>query len=168
MQCRLADNYSGLQSFFIFHSFGGGMGFGFGTIVLEHLSKESQLEFSVYLHPLWPTPSRSWSLTTWFLHWQLALLLHSERSAQVRYWLILRGWKVTLWLQVDNEAIYDICKKNLGIGSKSRQLEQVQVDRPLASSSCFIYNCFIFCLFRWFLGCRFEWAPNKFGSVRTV
>jgi tubulin alpha len=35
--CRLADNCSGLQSFFIFHSFGGGTGSGFGAIILERL-----------------------------------------------------------------------------------------------------------------------------------
>ena len=52
---RLADNCSGLQGFFIFHSFGGGTGSGFGALLLERLSadygKKSKLEFCVYPAP---------------------------------------------------------------------------------------------------------------------
>jgi tubulin alpha len=52
---RLADNCSGLQGFFVFHSFGGGTGSGFGALLLERLStdygKKSKLEFSVYPAP---------------------------------------------------------------------------------------------------------------------
>ena len=52
---RLADNCSGLQGFFVFHSFGGGTGSGLGALILERLStdygKKSKLEFSVYPAP---------------------------------------------------------------------------------------------------------------------
>jgi tubulin alpha len=52
---RLADNCSGLQGFFVFHSFGGGTGSGFGASLLERLSmdygKKSKLEFCVYPAP---------------------------------------------------------------------------------------------------------------------
>ena len=52
---RLADNCSGMQGFFVFHSFGGGTGSGFGALILERLStdygKKSKLEFSVYPAP---------------------------------------------------------------------------------------------------------------------
>lgn len=52
---RLADNCSGLQGFFVFHSFGGGTGSGFGALLLEQLStnygKKAKLEFSVYPAP---------------------------------------------------------------------------------------------------------------------
>lgn len=52
---RLSDNCSGLQGFFVFHSFGGGTGSGFGALILERLSmdygKKSKLEFSVYPAP---------------------------------------------------------------------------------------------------------------------
>lgn len=52
---RLADNCTGLQGFFVFHSFGGGTGSGFGALILERLStdygKKSKLEFSVYPAP---------------------------------------------------------------------------------------------------------------------
>lgn len=58
---RLADNCSGLQGFFVFHSFGGGTGSGFGSLLLERLStdygKKSKLEFSVY-----PAPKMSTSV----------------------------------------------------------------------------------------------------------
>ena len=53
---RLPDNCSGLQDFFVFHSFGGGTGSGFGALILERLStdygKKSELEFSVYPAPI--------------------------------------------------------------------------------------------------------------------
>ena len=49
---HLADNYSGLQGFFVFRSFGGGTGSGLGAHILEQLStdhgKKSRFEFSVY------------------------------------------------------------------------------------------------------------------------
>jgi tubulin alpha len=52
---RLADNCGGLQGFFVFHSFGGGTGSGFGALLLERLStdygKKSKLEFCVYPAP---------------------------------------------------------------------------------------------------------------------
>ena len=52
---RLADNCTGLQGFFVFHSFGGGTGSGFGALLLERLStdygKKSKLEFCVYPAP---------------------------------------------------------------------------------------------------------------------
>ncbi|ORX94312.1 tubulin alpha-1 chain [Basidiobolus meristosporus CBS 931.73] len=96
---KLADNCSGLQGFMVFHSFGGGTGSGFGALLMERLStdfgKKSKLEFSIY-----PAPQVSTScvepynsvLTT---H---TTLEHSDCS-----------------FMVDNEAIYDICRRNLDI-----------------------------------------------------
>ncbi|KAI9618664.1 hypothetical protein KEM48_006643 [Puccinia striiformis f. sp. tritici PST-130] len=37
---KLADNCTGLQGFFVFHSFGGGTGSGFGALLLERLSAD--------------------------------------------------------------------------------------------------------------------------------
>ncbi|KAG8576814.1 hypothetical protein GDO81_009985 [Engystomops pustulosus] len=74
---KMADQCSGLQGFLIFHSFGGGTGSGFTSLLMERLSvdygKKSKLEFSVYPAPqistavvwlpsmsiLTPTPSRA-------------------------------------------------------------------------------------------------------------
>ncbi|KAL1922254.1 uncharacterized protein VTP21DRAFT_9793 [Calcarisporiella thermophila] len=96
---KLADNCSGLQGFLVFHSFGGGTGSGLGALLLERLSvdygKKSKLEFCVYPAPHFATavvePYNS-ILTT---H---ATLEHSDCS-----------------FMVDNEAIYNICRRNLGI-----------------------------------------------------
>ena len=52
---KLADQCTGLQGFLIFHSFGGGTGSGFTSLLMERLSvdygKKSKLEFSVYPAP---------------------------------------------------------------------------------------------------------------------
>ncbi|SAM00275.1 hypothetical protein [Absidia glauca] len=96
---KLADNCTGLQGFLVFHSFGGGTGSGFGSLLMERLSvdygKKSKLEFSVYPAPQVSTavvePYNS-ILTT---H---TTLEHADCS-----------------FMVDNEAIYDICRRNLDI-----------------------------------------------------
>ncbi|GJJ07410.1 Tubulin alpha-1A chain [Clathrus columnatus] len=100
---RLADNCSGLQGFFVFHSFGGGTGSGFGALLLERLStdygKKSKLELAVY-----PAPKMSNSVVEPYnsVLTTHTTLEHSDCS-----------------FMVDNEAIYDICKKNLNIQSPS-------------------------------------------------
>lgn len=52
---KLSDQCSGLQGFLIFHSFGGGTGSGFASLLMERLSvdygKKSKLEFVVYPAP---------------------------------------------------------------------------------------------------------------------
>uniref|UniRef100_A0A0N5A2I7 Tubulin alpha chain n=1 Tax=Parastrongyloides trichosuri TaxID=131310 RepID=A0A0N5A2I7_PARTI len=96
---KVADNCTGLQGFLVFHSFGGGTGSGFTSLLMERLSveygKKSKLEFSVYPAPQVSTavvePYNS-VLTT---H---TTLEHSDCS-----------------FMVDNEAIYDICRRNLSI-----------------------------------------------------
>ncbi|RUS82403.1 hypothetical protein EGW08_009855 [Elysia chlorotica] len=97
---KLADNCTGLQGFLVFHSFGGGTGSGFTSLLLERLSvdygKKSKLEFAIYPAPQISTavvePYNS-ILTT---H---TTLEHSDCA-----------------FMVDNEAIYDICRRNLDIG----------------------------------------------------
>ena len=50
---KLSDQCTGLQGFLIFHSFGGGTGSGFASLLMERLSvdygKKSKLEFSILL-----------------------------------------------------------------------------------------------------------------------
>lgn len=52
---RFADQCHSLQGFFLFHSFGGGTGSGFTSLLMEKLSndygKKSKLEFTVYPAP---------------------------------------------------------------------------------------------------------------------
>ena len=49
---KLADNCTGLQGFLIFHSFGGGTGSGFTSLLMEHLSadydKKSKASYVVW------------------------------------------------------------------------------------------------------------------------
>lgn len=52
---KLAEMCTGLQGFLLFHSFGGGTGSGFTSLLMEKLSvdygKKSKLEFSIYPAP---------------------------------------------------------------------------------------------------------------------
>jgi len=100
---RLAENCTGLQGFFIFHSFGGGTGSGFGALLLEHLStdygRKAKLEFCVY-----PAPQLSTSVVEPYnsVLTTHTTLEHSDCS-----------------FMVDNEAIYDICKNKLSVSQPS-------------------------------------------------
>ena len=53
---KLVDKCNGLQGFLVFHSFGGGTGSGFTSLLLERLSldygKKAKLCFSIYPAPL--------------------------------------------------------------------------------------------------------------------
>lgn len=98
---RLADNCAGLQGFFVFHSFGGGTGSGFGALLLERLSgdygKKAKLEFTVY-----PAPQMSNSVVE---PYNSVLTTHTTLE------------HVDCSFMVDNEAIYNICRTNLAVQS---------------------------------------------------
>jgi len=100
---KLAEQCSGLQGFLVFHSVGGGTGSGFGSLLLERLAsdygKKSKLDFCVY-----PSPQISTAVVE---PYNTVLATHS----------LLEHTDVAFML--DNEAIYDICKKNLGIAQPS-------------------------------------------------
>jgi tubulin alpha len=96
---KIADQCDGLQGFLIFHSVGGGTGSGFGALLLERLNmdygKKSKLDFCIY-----PSPQVSTSVVEPYnsvlsTH---ALLEHTDCA-----------------FLLDNEAIYDICRRNLDI-----------------------------------------------------
>ena len=65
---KLADQCTGLQGFLVFHSFGGGTGSGFTSLLLERLSvdygKKSKLEFAIYPAPQVRNPSFSSTFST--------------------------------------------------------------------------------------------------------
>jgi len=100
---RLSEACSGLQGFFVFHSFGGGTGSGFGSLLLDRLQqdygKKAKLEFSVY-----PAPQVSSSVVE---PYNAVLTTHTTLESS------------DCSFMVDNEAIYDICQKKLGITSPS-------------------------------------------------
>jgi len=95
---RIAGDCEGLQGFLIFHSFGGGTGSGFGSLIMESLAaefgKKSKLEFSIY-----PSPK---TVTSVVEPYNSVLTTHTTLDY------------VDCAFLVDNEAIYDMCK-NLGI-----------------------------------------------------
>ncbi|KAK7810593.1 hypothetical protein U0070_022065 [Myodes glareolus] len=97
--CKLADQCTGLQSFLVFHSFGGGTGSGFTSLRMERLSvdyaKKSKLEFSIY-----PAPQVSPAVVEpyKFILTTHTTLEHSDCA-----------------FMVDNRAIYDICLRNFDI-----------------------------------------------------
>ena len=96
---KLADQCSGLQGFLIFRSFGGGTGSGFASLLMERLSvdygKKAKLEFSVY-----PAPQIATAVVE---PYNSVLTTHTTLEHSDCAFLI------------DNEAIYDICRKNLDI-----------------------------------------------------
>ena len=95
----VADQCSGLQGFLVFHSFGGGTGSGFTSLLLERLSldygKKAKLEFAIY-----PAP-------------QVATAIVEPYNAILTTHTTLEHSDVSFL--VDNEAIYDLCAKNLGV-----------------------------------------------------
>ena len=94
-----ADQCSGLQGFLLSHSFGGGTGSGFSSLLIEHLavdySKKSKLEFCVY-----PSPRVSTAVVE---PYNAVLTTHSTLEHADCSFLM------------DNEAIYDLCRINLDV-----------------------------------------------------
>jgi len=96
---RMSDQCDGLQGFLFTHSLGGGTGSGFGSLLLEQLSleygKKAKLEFAVY-----PAPQVSTSVVE---PYNTVLTTHTTLE------------HADCTFMVDNEAIYDICRRNLDI-----------------------------------------------------
>ncbi|XP_005918419.1 tubulin alpha chain [Haplochromis burtoni] len=96
---KLADQCNGLQGFLVFHSFGGGTGSGFTSLLMERISvefrKKSKLQLAVS-----PAPHVSTAVVE---PYNSILTAHTtlEDSDCV--------------FMVDNEAIYDIYQRNLNI-----------------------------------------------------
>jgi tubulin alpha len=96
---KLADNCTGLQGFLLFNAVGGGTGAGLGALLLERLSvdygRKSKLSFTIY-----PSPQVSTAVVE---PYNCVLSTHS----------LLEHTDVSF--MVDNEALYDICRRNLDI-----------------------------------------------------
>ncbi|RNA20793.1 tubulin alpha-1 chain-like [Brachionus plicatilis] len=96
---KLVDQCSGLQGFLIFNSFGGGTGSGFSSLLMEKLSaeysKKSKLQFAVY-----PAPRISSAAVE---PYNSILTTHSTLD------------HADCVFMVDNEAMYEICSRNLGV-----------------------------------------------------
>ena len=96
---KLAEQCDSLQGFFLFRSFGGGTGSGFASLLLEQLSvaygKKSKLEFSIY-----PAPQVATSVVE---PYNAVLTTHASMNHTDCSFLM------------DNEAIYEICRRNLDV-----------------------------------------------------
>eukprot|EP01105_Mastigella_eilhardi_P009985 TRINITY_DN233_c0_g1_i4.p1 TRINITY_DN233_c0_g1~~TRINITY_DN233_c0_g1_i4.p1 ORF type:complete len:386 (+),score=105.95 TRINITY_DN233_c0_g1_i4:59-1216(+) len=96
---KLADQCTGLQGFVIYHSVGGGTGSGFASLLLERLSvdygKKSKLDFVI-----WPSP-------------QVSTAVVEPYNAVLSTHTLLEHTDCTFMM--DNEAIYDICRRNLDV-----------------------------------------------------
>ena len=96
---KIAEQCTSLQGFMLFRSFGGGTGSGFASLLMERLSadygKKSKLEFSVY-----PAPQIATAVVE---PYNSILTTHASME------------HADCAFMVDNEAIYDICRRNLDI-----------------------------------------------------
>ena len=96
---KLAGQCIGLQGFSVFHSFGGGMGSGLTSLVMERLSvdhgKKSKLEFSIYPAAQVSTAATEPYNSILTTH---TILGHSDCA-----------------FMVENQAIHDSCHRNLDI-----------------------------------------------------
>merc|ERR1719174_1852002 len=96
---KLADNCTGLQGFLVFNAVGGGTGSGLGALLLERLSvdygRPTPSSFTLY-----PSPQVSTAVVE---PYNCVLSTHS----------LLEHTDVSF--MVDNEALYDICRRNLDI-----------------------------------------------------
>jgi len=96
---KLTRDCEGLQGFLVFHAFGGGTGSGFVALLQSRLSmeyaKKPKLEFGIY-----PAPSVS---TTVVEPYNAVLMTHTTLE------------HTDVAFMVDNEAIYDLCHRNLDI-----------------------------------------------------
>ncbi|KAJ7540813.1 hypothetical protein O6H91_10G035800 [Diphasiastrum complanatum] len=96
---KLAENCFGLQGFMVFNAVGGGTGSGLGSLLLERLTvdygKKSKLGFTIY-----PSPKVSTAVVE---PYNSVLSTHA----------LIENTDVVVIL--DNEAIYDICRKSLDI-----------------------------------------------------
>ena len=105
-----AENATSPQGFFIFHSFGGGTGSGFATLLQERLSvefpKKVKLDYAVY-----PAPQTSTAVVE---PYNSILATHmAMEHADVTF-------------LVDNDAVFSICKNKLDVEHSSyRELNQL-------------------------------------------
>ena len=96
---KMTDQCTGLQGFLVFHSFGGGTGSGFTSLLLERLSvdygKKCKLEFAVY-----PAPKVATAVVE---PYNAVLTTHTTLE------------HTDCAFMVDNEATFDICHKRLDV-----------------------------------------------------
>jgi tubulin alpha len=96
---KMVDNSENVQGFIVNHSVGGGTGSGTGMLILERLAmeykKKSKIGFEIF-----PSPNIS------------NCIVEPYNSMLSTHWLLDH---TDISILVDNESIYEICKKKLEI-----------------------------------------------------
>ncbi|CAF1191833.1 unnamed protein product [Adineta ricciae] len=96
---RLVNQCHSLQGFVVFHSFGGGTGSGFTSLLMEHLhndyGKKTRLEFAIF-----PSPKLSTVITEPY-----NTVLNTHTGLEHADCVFI----------VDNEALWDICTRSLNL-----------------------------------------------------
>ena len=119
---KLADDCDGLSGFIFYRSFGGGTGSGFSSLLMERLSfdygKKTKLEFSIY-----PAPRISTAIVE---PYNAVLTTHTTMD------------HIDCCFIVDNEAIFDICKRNLSIGRPSYINLNRIIAQAISAVTCFL------------------------------
>ena len=100
---KLAEQCESLQGFFLFHSVGGGTGSGFASLLLERLSVDYDKKLKLDL-PIYPTPQVATSVVE---PYNAVFTTHTSLN------------HINSSVVMDNEAIYDICKRNLNLEQPS-------------------------------------------------
>jgi len=102
---KMSDNCSALQGFLIFHSTGGGTGSGLGSLLLERLavdfSRKTKMSFTIT-----PSPQVSTAVVE---PYNAVLSTHSLLEYS------------DLTFNLDNEALYNVCRTSLDIERPSYQ-----------------------------------------------
>ncbi|KAJ8027555.1 Tubulin alpha chain [Holothuria leucospilota] len=97
---KVAEQCTAFQGFLIFHSFGGGTGSGFSSLLLERLTQEYGSKKSKHTFVIFPSPHVSSSVVE---PYNTVLATHASFDHS------------EITFMVDNEAIYEICRQNLDI-----------------------------------------------------
>jgi tubulin alpha len=102
---KMSDNCNSLQGFLVFHSTGGGTGSGLGSLILERLavdfSRKTKMSFTIT-----PSPQVSTAVVE---PYNAVLSTHSLLEFS------------DLTFNLDNEALYNVCKTTLDIERPSYQ-----------------------------------------------
>jgi tubulin alpha len=155
---KLADNCTGLQGFLVFNAVGGGTGSGLGSLLLERLSvdygKKSKLGFTVY-----PSPQVSTAVVE---PYNSVLSTHS----------LLEHTDVSVML--DNEAVYDICRRSLDIErptytNLNRQGTAAGARRlPVAAGSCHCWLRLAACRCNLMPATACRWMPMPAAALAAA
>jgi tubulin alpha len=117
---KSANECNSLNGFFIVHSFGGGTGSGFASLLMERLSHDYTKKSTLEL-PIYPSPHMSTAMVEPY-----NAMFCTNTGLEFSDCAFL----------VDNEAIYDICARNLNIQSPTYTNLNRLIAQVVSSLTC--------------------------------